>query len=117
MLVCISYSIFKNFATGSVARAPRQPTQPPHPLNPKEADRMNSVQLIANFYPDPLEGGYTAIVPSLRGAISEGDTLQLALDNITEAAELYLEVRDGINMQGKVIILPQFPEGSLLDDF
>ncbi len=37
------------------------------------------------------EGGYTAIIPSLPGCISEGDTKQEALKNIQEALELYLE--------------------------
>jgi predicted RNase H-like HicB family nuclease len=37
------------------------------------------------------EGGYTAIVPSLPGCISEGDTREEALRNIQEAIELYLE--------------------------
>jgi predicted RNase H-like HicB family nuclease len=37
------------------------------------------------------EGGYTAIVPSLPGCISEGDTKEEALKNIQEAIELYLE--------------------------
>jgi predicted RNase H-like HicB family nuclease len=37
------------------------------------------------------EGGYTAIVPSLPGCISEGDTKDEALKNIREAIELYLE--------------------------
>jgi predicted RNase H-like HicB family nuclease len=37
------------------------------------------------------EGGYTAIVPSLPGCISEGDTKQETLKNIREAIELYLE--------------------------
>jgi predicted RNase H-like HicB family nuclease len=37
------------------------------------------------------EGGYTAIVPSLPGCISEGDTKEEALKNIREAVELYLE--------------------------
>ena len=37
------------------------------------------------------EGGYTAIVPSLPGCISEGDTREDALANIHEAIELYLE--------------------------
>jgi len=38
------------------------------------------------------EGGYTAIVPSLPGCISEGDTKQEALSNIREAIELYLDL-------------------------
>jgi predicted RNase H-like HicB family nuclease len=37
------------------------------------------------------EGGYTAYVPSLPGCISEGDNVQDALANISEAIELYLE--------------------------
>ncbi len=37
------------------------------------------------------EGGYTAIVPSLPGCISEGETKKEALKNIREAIELYLE--------------------------
>lgn len=36
------------------------------------------------------EGGYTVYVPSLPGCISEGETLQEALDNIQEAIELYI---------------------------
>ena len=37
------------------------------------------------------EGGYTVIVPSLPGCISEGDSRDEALANIKEAIELYLE--------------------------
>ena len=37
------------------------------------------------------EGGYTAIVPSLPGCISEGETKEEAIKNIREAVELYLE--------------------------
>jgi predicted RNase H-like HicB family nuclease len=37
------------------------------------------------------EGGYTAIVPSLPGCISEGDSKEEALRNVREAIELYLE--------------------------
>ena len=36
------------------------------------------------------EGGFTAIVPSLPGCISEGDTREEALANIREAIGLYL---------------------------
>jgi predicted RNase H-like HicB family nuclease len=43
------------------------------------------------------DGGYTALVPSLPGCISEGDTRDDALTNIREAIELYLEaVEDDI---------------------
>jgi len=37
------------------------------------------------------EGGYTVCVPSLPGCISEGDTMEEALENIQEAIALYLE--------------------------
>jgi len=37
------------------------------------------------------EGGYTAVVPSLPGCISEGNTKDEALMNIREAIELYLD--------------------------
>ena len=37
------------------------------------------------------EGGYTAIVLSLPGCVSEGDSKEEALKNIREAIELYLE--------------------------
>lgn len=37
------------------------------------------------------EGGFTAIVPSLPGCISEGNTQEEAVKNIKEAIELYLE--------------------------
>jgi len=37
------------------------------------------------------EGGFTIYIPSLPGCISEGDTVEDALKNIEEAAELYLE--------------------------
>jgi predicted RNase H-like HicB family nuclease len=40
------------------------------------------------------DGGYTVVVPELPGCISEGDTLDEALDNIREAIELYLEPVD-----------------------
>jgi len=38
------------------------------------------------------EGGYTVTVPSLPGCISEGDTLEEALENIKDAIEGYLRV-------------------------
>lgn len=40
------------------------------------------------------EGGYSVLVPSLPGCISEGETLDQALANIREAIELYLEPVD-----------------------
>jgi len=47
-----------------------------------------------------VEGGYTGIVPSLPGCISEGDTRKEALNNIKEAIKLYLEpVEDDSDFQ------------------
>lgn len=37
------------------------------------------------------EGGFTVFVPSLPGCISQGETMEEALENIKEAIELYLE--------------------------
>ncbi|HUN05395.1 MAG TPA: type II toxin-antitoxin system HicB family antitoxin [Aggregatilineales bacterium] len=47
--------------------------------------------------PDMEVGGYTAIVPSLPGCISEGDSIDEARANILEAIELYIEdlIADG----------------------
>jgi predicted RNase H-like HicB family nuclease len=46
--------------------------------------------LTAVLTPDP-DGGYVAQVAELPGAISQGDTVEQALANVREAAELYLE--------------------------
>jgi predicted RNase H-like HicB family nuclease len=46
--------------------------------------------LTALLIPDE-DGGYTAQIAELPGAISEGDTIEEALANVREAAELYLE--------------------------
>jgi predicted RNase H-like HicB family nuclease len=40
------------------------------------------------------DDGYTVIVPVLPGCISEGDSVDEALSNISEAIELYLEPVD-----------------------
>ena len=37
------------------------------------------------------EGGYTAVVPTLPGCLSEGETREEALANVQEAIALYLE--------------------------
>ena len=45
------------------------------------------------------EGGYTVVVPTLPGCISEGNTKEEAIKNIKEAIELYLEpVEDDISI-------------------
>ena len=37
------------------------------------------------------DGGYSVWVPDLPGCASQGDSLEQAIENIKEAAELYLE--------------------------
>ncbi|WP_315791467.1 type II toxin-antitoxin system HicB family antitoxin [Fischerella sp. JS2] len=50
------------------------------------------------------EGGYTVYVPSLPGCISEGETIEEALENIQEAIELYLEpLEDEITQEGTIV--------------
>ena len=46
----------------------------------------------AIFEPDEETGGFTTTIPSLPGCISEGDTFEEALQNIKEAASLYIEI-------------------------
>jgi antitoxin HicB len=41
--------------------------------------------------PDPERGGYTATVPEIQGCITEGDTIEEALENVKEAILLCLE--------------------------
>jgi predicted RNase H-like HicB family nuclease len=40
--------------------------------------------------PDEEDGGYTVEVPSLPGCISEGDTVEEALENIVDAIRGYI---------------------------
>jgi len=37
------------------------------------------------------EDGYFAFVPTLKGCVSQGDTMEEAIHNIKEAIELYIE--------------------------
>jgi antitoxin HicB len=47
--------------------------------------------------PDVESGGYTVTVPALPGIVTQGDTLEKALDMVRDAISLYLEdlVADG----------------------
>ena len=54
------------------------------------------------------QDGFFAYVPSLKGCVSQGDTLDEALENIKEAIELYLEDiddRERKEITGKSIII------------
>ena len=51
------------------------------------------------------DGGYTALVPGLPGCISEGETIEQAMQNIREAIELYLEpVDDYVTSRDDIVI-------------
>ena len=54
--------------------------------------KKNIYHYTAVFEPDERDGGFTVTIPALPGCISEGDTFEKALENIQEAASLYLEV-------------------------
>ncbi len=51
------------------------------------------------------EGGYTVRVPSLPGCISEGDSVDEAMQNIREAIELYLGPVDDDFIAGEDMLL------------
>ena len=51
------------------------------------------------------EGGFTVYVPSLPGCISEGETVDEALEHIREAIELYLEpVDDDVILEKEALV-------------
>lgn len=52
------------------------------------------------IFEEAEEGGYAAWVEELPGAISQGETLDEARENLKEAIELILEVRREQTMQG-----------------
>jgi antitoxin HicB len=43
------------------------------------------------LYPDAEEGGYVAEIKDLPGCLTQGDTLEETMQNITEAKELWIE--------------------------
>lgn len=49
-----------------------------------------SLKYPMSIYPED-DGGYTAIIPDLPGCMSQGETLEEALENINEARELWIE--------------------------
>jgi predicted RNase H-like HicB family nuclease len=51
------------------------------------------------------EGGYTVYVSTLPGCVSQGETVDEALDNTKEAIEVYLE-----SLKQRGIGLPQIKE-------
>ena len=45
------------------------------------------------------DGGYSVWIPDLPGCASQGDNLEKAIENIKEAAQLYLEDASGEQIQ------------------
>ena len=74
--------------------------------------RKQVYQYTAVFELDRTVGGYTVTIPALPGCVSEGDTFEAALENIKEAAALYLAVmkerssKDFFAQRSNVIIAP-----------
>lgn len=50
--------------------------------------KQNTYRVLLNKEP---EGGYTAVVPTLPGCITYGESLDEAIMNVKEAIELYIE--------------------------
>lgn len=57
---------------------------------------MNAIKYTVLMEKNEVDG-YTVTVPSLPGCISEGDTWDEVVANITEAIEGYLEVLDQLH--------------------
>lgn len=49
-----------------------------------------SLKYPISLYPEE-EGGYTATIPDLPGCMTQGETLEEAIENINEARELWIE--------------------------
>jgi predicted RNase H-like HicB family nuclease len=70
------------------------------------------------FYEEASEGGYVAFVPALPGCHTQGETLEEAEQNVTEAITLYIESlaahgeaipEEGRSFQGRVIVPVSLP--------
>lgn len=61
----------------------------------KQLKRLSLEYYLSLKYPMSVspeaEGGYTIIIPDLPGCMSQGETLEEAVNNINEARELWLE--------------------------
>ena len=49
-----------------------------------------SLKYPMSIYPEE-EGGYTIMIPDLDGCMTQGETLEEAINNIDEAKELWIE--------------------------
>ncbi len=76
-----------------------------------KAIKKQVLEYVAVFEPEKA-GGFSVTIPALPGCISEGANFELAYKNISEAAQLYLEVlgrgknRDFLKKESKMIIAP-----------
>lgn len=52
---------------------------------------MSKYNYTVELYPDKEEGGYTAIVPSLPGCVTQGSTIDETLERAKEAIAAYIE--------------------------
>ena len=68
--------------------------------------KKSTTKLVTVIYEPAKEGGYVAYAPSLPGCNTQGDTLEEAEKNITEAVGLYLEE---ITESQKIEQLTSFP--------
>jgi antitoxin HicB len=58
---------------------------------------MTNYQYTIILHPDEEQGGYTVTVPALPGCVTEGSTLEEAIEMAKEAVHLYIEslIADG----------------------
>ena len=78
---------------GSSTTAPPKVSVLTDSFEPSYPSHMDRQQEFDVFFEPQEEGGYTAYVPDLPGCISEGETLEEAVEMIGEAMALYLESR------------------------
>lgn len=56
----------------------------------KSLEYYFSLKYPMSIYPEE-EGGYTIMIPDLDGCMTQGETLEEAINNIDEARELWIE--------------------------
>lgn len=69
----------------------------------KPLDYYLTLNYPITLYPDPDEGGYVAEIKDLAGCLTQGDTLEETIENISEARELWIET---VYESGNEIPLP-----------
>jgi len=69
---------------------------------------MDRYRFTVEIYPDKEEGGYTAVVPSLPGCVTQGQTVDETIERAREAIVGYVEC---LKEDGKQIPVEEEPEG------